>query len=167
MTEEKMLGLSSVFKCENSHPRGDIVFVHGLAGYPWGTWHPQGKKNNQNLDFWPFWLGEDLQANEIAVNIWTFGYDAPRFGYVGEGMPRFDLASNLWKYLYINDIGDIAAATILRQRPLIFITHSMGGLVVKDLFALLKILMIKKLLSNRVKELFFCLPPIKVHIWLI
>ena len=124
MTEESLLGLSPVFKCENSLPRGDIVFVHGLAGHPWGTWHPQGKRDNQNLDFWPFWLGEDLQANEIAVNIWTFGYDAPRFGYVDEGMPRFDLASNLWEYLHINDIGD---------RPLIFITHSMGGLVVKDL----------------------------------
>ena len=124
MTEEKMLGLSRVFECENSHPRGDIVFVHGLAGHPWGTWHPQGKKNNQNLDFWPFWLGQDLQKDEIAVNVWTFGYDAPRFGYVGEGMPRFDLASNLWEYLDVNDIGD---------RPLIFITHSMGGLVVKDL----------------------------------
>ena len=35
-----MLGLLSVFNCENSLPRGDIVFVHGVAGHPWGTWHP-------------------------------------------------------------------------------------------------------------------------------
>ncbi|WP_293114769.1 triacylglycerol lipase [Okeania sp. SIO1I7] len=118
MTEENMLGLSSVFQCENSHPRGDIVFVHGLAGHPWSTWHPQGKRDNQDLDFWPFWLGEELQAN-----VWTFGYDAPRFGYFGQGMPRFDLASNLLEYLAVNDIGD---------RPLIFVTHNMGGLVVKD-----------------------------------
>ena len=70
------------------------------------------------MDFRPFWLGEELQAN-----VWTFGYDAPRFGYVGQGMPRFDLASNLLEYLEVNDIGD---------RPLIFVTHSMGGLVVKE-----------------------------------
>ena len=69
-------------------------------------------------------MREYLQANEIAVNIRTFGYDAPRFGYVGEVMPHFDLVSNLWEYLDINDISN---------RPLILITHSMGGLVVKDL----------------------------------
>ena len=69
-------------------------------------------------------MREYLQANEIAVNIRTFGYDAPRFGYVGEVMPHFDLVSNLWEYLDINDISNC---------PLILITHSMGGLVVKDL----------------------------------
>ncbi len=72
-----MLGLLPIFQCENSYLRGDIVFVHGLAGHPWGTWHPQGKKDNQDLEFWPFWLGKELQANEIAVNVWTFGYDVP------------------------------------------------------------------------------------------
>ena len=76
-------------------------------------------------------MGEELQVDGIAVNIWTFGYDAPRFGYLGQGMPRFDLASNLLEYLDVNDIGDIAVARF-RQRPLIFITHSMGALVVKD-----------------------------------
>ncbi|MGB3514149.1 MAG: alpha/beta fold hydrolase [Microcoleaceae cyanobacterium] len=123
MKQENMLGLSPVFKSENSYPRGDIVFVHGLAGHPWSTWHPESKRDNQDLNFWPFWLGEELEANGIDVNVWTFGYDAPRFGYVGQGMPRFDLASNLLEYLEVNDIGD---------RPLIFVTHSMGGLVVKD-----------------------------------
>jgi hypothetical protein len=124
MAEQKMLGLFTIYNCKNSHPKGDIIFVHGLAGHPWATWHPQNQTDNTNIDFWPFWLGEDLQVNEIAVNIWTFGYDAPRFGYVAQGIPRFDLASNLLEYLKVNDIGD---------RPLIFITHGMGGLVVKDL----------------------------------
>ncbi|NEP03777.1 MAG: alpha/beta hydrolase [Okeania sp. SIO1H6] len=145
MTEENMLGLSPVFKCENSHPRGDIVFVHGLAGHPWGTWHPQSKRDNQDLDFWPFWLGEELQAN-----VWTFGYDTPRFGYVGQGMPRFDLASNLLEYLDVNDIGD---------RPLIFVTHSMGGLVVKDLIRTAQNFDAKKAIIKQTQGIVFLSTP--------
>ncbi|WP_240039158.1 MULTISPECIES: triacylglycerol lipase [Okeania] len=140
-----MLGLSPVFKCENSHPRGDIVFVHGLAGHPWGTWHPQSKRDNQDLDFWPFWLGEELQAN-----VWTFGYDTPRFGYVGQGMPRFDLASNLLEYLDVNDIGD---------RPLIFVTHSMGGLVVKDLIRTAQNFDAKKAIIKQTQGIVFLSTP--------
>lgn len=49
------------------------------------------------------------------------------FGYVGEGMLCFDLVSNLWEYLDVNDIGD---------GFLIFIIYSMGGLVVKDLICI-------------------------------
>ena len=112
--DENILGLSSVFNCKESHPRGNLIFVHGLAGHPWGTWHPESKKDPQNVNFWPFWLGEELQIERIYVNVWTFGY---------QRMPRFDLASNLLQYLEVNDIGD---------HPLIFVTHSMGGLLVKD-----------------------------------
>ncbi|MCL2931372.1 MAG: hypothetical protein MGG11_03485 [Trichodesmium sp. MAG_R03] len=44
-----MLDLLLVFDCKNSHPQGDIVFVHGLAGHPRGTWHPQSKRVNNSL----------------------------------------------------------------------------------------------------------------------
>ena len=69
MTQQNMLGLLTVFNCENSHPQGDLVFVHGLAGHPWGTWHPQSKTDNQNVELWPFWLGENLRANGIDINV--------------------------------------------------------------------------------------------------
>ena len=85
MTQQNMLGLLTVFNCENSHPQGDLVFVHGLAGHPWGTWHPQSKTDNQNVELWPFWLGENLRANGIDINVWSFGYDAPGFQYFGQG----------------------------------------------------------------------------------
>ena len=60
MTEQKMVGLFTVYNCKNSHPKGDVIFVHGLAGHPWATWHPQNQTDNKNIDFWPFWLGETL-----------------------------------------------------------------------------------------------------------
>ena len=124
MTEQKMLGLFPVYNCNNSHPKGDVIFVHGLAGHPWATWHPQNQTDNQNIDFWPFWLGETLLDKKIDVNIWSFGYEAPGFKYFGQGMSRFDQASNLLEFLKVKNIGD---------RPFIFVTHSLGGLIVKHL----------------------------------
>ncbi|MCL2928620.1 MAG: hypothetical protein MGG37_11690 [Trichodesmium sp. MAG_R01] len=123
MTEQKMVGLFTVYNCKNSHPKGDVIFVHGLAGHPWATWHPQNQSDNTNIDFWPFWLGETLLDKKIDVNIWSFGYEAPGFKYFGQGMSRFDQASNLLKYLEVHHIGD---------RPFIFVAHSLGGLIVKE-----------------------------------
>ena len=123
MTEQKMLGLFPVYNCNNSHPKGDVIFVHGLAGHPWATWHPQNQRDNTNIDFWPFWLGETLLDKKIDVNIWSFGYEAPGFKYFGQGMSRFDQASNLLESLKVNNIGDY---------PFIFVTHSLGGLIVKE-----------------------------------
>ena len=125
-----MLGLFLVFDCKNYPPQGDVVFVHGLAGHPWGTWHPQNKKDKEDVDFLLCWLGEELQAHGIDVNVWSFGYDAPGFQYFGQGMSRFDQASNLLEYLQVYDIGK--TSTSFPKRPLIFVTHSLGGLVVKE-----------------------------------
>ncbi|MFK0734129.1 MAG: NACHT domain-containing protein [Gloeotrichia echinulata GP01] len=121
--ENNLIGLLPVLGCENTHRRGDIIFVHGLAGHSWSTWHPQNQRDRGDVNFWLYWLGEDLQQNGIDVGIWTFGYEAARFQFSGPAMPRFDQASNLLEYLEVNDIG---------KRPLIFITHSMGGLLVKE-----------------------------------
>lgn len=121
--EDNMLGLLPVNGCDNPHRRGDIIFVHGLAGHSWSTWHPQDNKVRQDANFWLSWLGEDLQHNGIDVGVWTFGYEAARFQFSGSAMARFDQASNLLEYLEVNDIG---------ERPLIFVTHSMGGLLVKE-----------------------------------
>ena len=114
-------GLQPILGHENDNRVCDIIFVHGLAGHAWGTWHPNGK-HGECSKFWPAWLWEDLKEDGIDVAIWTYGYKAPRLNWNGSAKSLIDQANLLLKILENNSIA---------ERPLIFITHSMGGLLVK------------------------------------
>ena len=111
--------LFQVVGCKNLKRRGDIIFVHGLAGHPQQTWGSQEKYDN---NFWPAWLGEDLPD----IGIWSLGYEVEPFKWKGNGntMPLVDRATNILALLDSYEIG---------KRPLIFITHSLGGLLVKQM----------------------------------
>lgn len=102
----------------NSVRRGDVIFIHGLGGHPQKTWHPQGKYDDNN--FWPTWLGEDLPD----VGIWSLGYEVEPFKWKGNTMPLADRATNILALLDSYAIG---------EKPLIFVTHSFGGLLVKQM----------------------------------
>lgn len=98
----------------------DIVFVHGLTGDRERTWTHQSKSEP-----WPkIFLPPHLSYSRIL----TFGYDA----YV---LKRSVAATN---QLVDHSTDFLSALTSLRDvtesatRPLIFIGHSLGGLVCKD-----------------------------------
>jgi len=110
--------LIEIVGCNNPDRWGDVIFVHGLGGHARGTWHPQEKHNDDN--FWPTWLGNDLKD----VGIWSLGYEVEPFKWKGNSMPLTDRATNILDLLDSYGIGD---------RPLIFITHSLGGLLVKQM----------------------------------
>ncbi|MBD2616141.1 hypothetical protein H6G94_33690 [Nostoc punctiforme FACHB-252] len=116
-----MIGLQTISGCENADRRGDVIFVHGLGGHPQTTWHPQDKEDNQS---WLYWLGEDLKD----TGIWSFGYEAEFSNWKGKAMPRFDQARNFIQWLENKRLG--------KEQPLIFITHSLGGLLVKEVVRL-------------------------------
>ncbi|NEO66509.1 MAG: alpha/beta hydrolase, partial [Moorea sp. SIO4G2] len=63
-------GLIEISSHQDLVPSADVVFVHGLGGDAISTWHPQGKRDND--DYWLGWLGKD----NLCVNIWSFGYSA-------------------------------------------------------------------------------------------
>ena len=112
------LNLIEISGCDNCSRCGDVIFVHGLGGDALGTWHPQEGHYDDN--FWPKWLGEDFPD----VGIWSLGYEVEAFKWKGNSMPLVDRATNILDLLDSYGIGD---------RPLMFITHSLGGLLVKQM----------------------------------
>ena len=114
---KKNIGLQEIQGCDNSERSGDVIFVHGLGGNFRSTWHPEELQDN---NFWLNWLH---QAH-ADIGIWSFGYEAEPFEWRGKAIPLFDQASNLLEWLEVKN---------LSERPLIFVTHSLGGLLVKKM----------------------------------
>jgi hypothetical protein len=69
--------------------------------------------------FWPKWLGQDLPD----IGVWSIHYEAAPSAWLGRTMPLQDRATNVLARLETEGIG--------KERPVVFIAQSMGGLVVK------------------------------------
>ena len=97
----------------------DICFVHGLTGDRESTWTADGQSAP-----WPQAL---LPTKLDRVRIITYGYNAYIVGRsVASGNGLLDHAGNLLNDLTIHR-DEYGAAS----RPLIFVAHSLGGLVCK------------------------------------
>jgi hypothetical protein len=116
MTAARMEGLNKISGCDNAHRALDVVFVHGLDGDAITTWHPKEQPDH----FWPRLLGEDVPT----AGIWSLGYSVSSSAWRGTTMPLSDRATNTLEELILSGIGD---------RSVIFICHSLGGLLVKQM----------------------------------
>ncbi|KAH8881349.1 hypothetical protein GQ53DRAFT_848361 [Thozetella sp. PMI_491] len=119
------LGLNVVYTPNNGH-KADIVFVHGLGGTSRWTW---SKNKNPEL-FWPLTFLA-LEADICLARTLTFGYNAA-FHKSGDGKTSvLDFAENLLHDLKYSEDANGKSLNI-GAVPLIFVCHSMGGLVVKE-----------------------------------
>ena len=103
-------------------PQVDLVFVHGLNGHPYKTWSTQKPQV-----FWP----ADLLPKEIEVpiRVLTFGYNAKPAAFL-DGAST-DRVHNHGESLIAKLVANRNRKKAL-ERPLIFVCHSLGGIVVKS-----------------------------------
>lgn len=111
-------GVEVLYDC--SEATIDICFVHGLTGNRVTTWTANGQSTP-----WPTTL---LPPKLSKARILTYGYDAYIVRRsVASSNRLIDHAMNL-----LNDLTTDRACCNASTRPLIFVTHSLGGLVCKE-----------------------------------
>ncbi|KAF4985586.1 hypothetical protein FDECE_16462 [Fusarium decemcellulare] len=98
----------------------DVCFIHGLSGNRKSTWTAHGKTRP--------WPKEYLPSMLPGARILTYGYDAYSSKIQGASVNRLaEHAANLLVDLIAN-----RATHEATSRPLIFVCHSLGGLVCKE-----------------------------------
>ncbi|MCJ1285606.1 hypothetical protein MMC26_004947 [Xylographa opegraphella] len=120
------LGLHVIYE-SGSKATVNIIFVHGLGGSSHRSW----SKDRDPALFWPEqWLPKEPVISD--ARIFSFGYNAAFQSTMGKEniLNISDFAKDLlfsMKFM----VGDGGHQLNLSQLPIIFIAHSMGGLVVK------------------------------------
>ncbi|KAL1962071.1 hypothetical protein VTN77DRAFT_599 [Rasamsonia byssochlamydoides] len=117
----KDFGLTEVYTSPEKPPQIDIVFVHGLNGHPKDTW------TSKNGVFWPADLLPSFLESQ-RVRILTYGYNADVTSFT-DGTSKDHIHHHAETLA-----ADLVANRGLRnalERPIIFVCHSLGGIVVK------------------------------------
>lgn len=144
------LGLHLIHRPDDAVPKADIVFIHGLGGTSRSTW----SKNRDPDLFWPL-MFLPLEQDICNMRIFTYGYNAEVMKAGGRSSTSIlDFAKNLLYDMrfFIDDaeadlrIGKVSIISFHicvaynmidddeTQLPIIFVAHSMGGLVVKEAY---------------------------------
>ncbi|KAG0562988.1 hypothetical protein KC19_9G187600 [Ceratodon purpureus] len=120
------------FNLNSRRPEMEIVFIHGLPISDnkeefWKTWTAEEKDGDGNEVIWPVkWLREEFPRTRI----WSLRYDSSTLKINPAGkIDGFTVGENL-----VQEMVNIAkVGQQSNQCPIVFVCHSLGGLVVKEM----------------------------------
>ncbi|GAM27727.1 hypothetical protein SAMD00019534_109030 [Acytostelium subglobosum LB1] len=114
----------------------DLIFIHGVNGHPFTTWAntpvapdstplPEAAIDESKLVCWPKdWIPQDFPKARVI----TVGYDIFLSSWGGgNATPLHDQSQEILENLKLAGVG---------SRPFMFVTHSFGGLVAKQMLKL-------------------------------
>jgi hypothetical protein len=128
---------------DGEEPVADIVFIHGLQGHPYRTWScPGGKVKFSIREFFskerlfklpdtipPVYWPRDLLPQDIKdARILTYGYDS-HVSHFFSG-PTSQNGIRAHGRALLNGLG--TERRDYPSRALIFVVHSLGGLILKE-----------------------------------
>ncbi|VUC26118.1 unnamed protein product, partial [Clonostachys rosea] len=116
-TDTDFFGTTPIYS-PPENPSVDIIAVTGLSGHAFGSWKARGES--------AMWLRDFLPDSVPRARILTYGYDTKLPGSQSEASIT-DLSRRL-----LESIKTTRGEKAKRTRPLVFIGHSLGGLVVKQ-----------------------------------
>ncbi|XP_052202433.1 uncharacterized protein LOC127808103 isoform X2 [Diospyros lotus] len=147
--------------CSGSEvPSMDVVFVHGLRGGPFKSWRLSDDKSStksglvEKIDEeagkqGTFWPGEWLSTDFPYARLFTLKYKTNLTQWSGATLPLQEVSSMLLEKVVAAGIGN---------RPVVFVTHSMGGLVVKQMLYQAKAENKNDLVDNTIGVVFYSCP---------
>lgn len=135
---------------EPAEPLIDFVFVHGLRGGSRKTW----SKSSNPAHFWPKeWLPLEARFRNVRIN--TFGYNSDWGDRKGSSVTIHDFGQSLLAELYNSP----STGGSENDTPIVFVAHSMGGIVVKKVLILAKQNPDYHKIATRIHSMFFLATP--------
>lgn len=119
-TGEVPFGLKTVVGLPETENGVDIIAIHGLNGHRDETWTDKSTGLNWLAD--PTCLSKDIPG----VRVLSFGYNSASYFSRGDANIQ-DFASELLAAIKAN-----RKSITEKQRPIVFLCHSLGGLVFKQ-----------------------------------
>ncbi|ROW08693.1 hypothetical protein VPNG_06451 [Cytospora leucostoma] len=102
----------------------DCIIISGLASHPFGSWQPKGKNKGY------MWVRDTLPRHIPNVRAIIYGYDTKLVdSYSFKSIP--EVASTFIEHLV--PTGEQSS----QMKPLVFLAHSLGGIIVKQMLVTL------------------------------